>query len=212
MNIPSLSLVFFPWENWGRINGMRTFCAVCLRVIYGKSSLLIFLGGNTSKIRARRRSYPCGQRRYNANFDMCCDGKIVSRRGLRPACCRTQGYDAKFDMCCGGKIVSRSGLRPACCRTQGYDAKFDMCCGGKIVSRSGLRPACCRTQGYDAKFDMCCGGNIVSRSGLRPACCGTRGYDASFNSCCSGRVCWQFFRRVLHCLKVTVNSFVVDRE
>ena len=177
MNIPSLSLVFFPWENWGRINGMRTFCAVCLRVIYGKSSLLIFLCGSTSKIRARRSSYPCGQRRYNANLDMCC----------------------------GGKIVPRLGSRPACCGTQGHDANFNMCCGGKIVSRLGLRPACCGTQRYDANFDMCCGGNVVSRSGFRPACCGTRGYDASFNSCCSGQVCWQIFRRILDCLKMTVN-------
>ena len=152
MNIPSLSLVFFPWENWGRINGMRTFCAVCLRVIYGKSSLLIFLCGSTSKIRARRSSYPCGQRRYNANLDMCC--------------------------------------------------------GGKIVPRLGSRPACCGMQGHDANFDMCCGGNIVSRSGFRPACCGTRGYDVSFNSCCSGQVCWQIFRRILDCLKMTVNSHV----
>ena len=81
-----------------------------------------------------------------------------------------------------------------------------MCCGGKIVSRLGLRPACCGTQRYDANFDMCCGGNVVSRSGFRPACCGTRGYDASFNSCCSGQVCWQIFRRILDCLKMTVNS------
>ena len=34
-----------------------------------------------------------------------------------PACCGTRSYDARFRMCYGGIVVSRSGIRRACCGT-----------------------------------------------------------------------------------------------
>ncbi|KAJ7314320.1 hypothetical protein OS493_039355 [Desmophyllum pertusum] len=70
--------------------------------------------GMTTRERRFFRSV-CGGRRYNPTFRMCCNGNIVSKPGIRPACCGRSSYNPTFRMCCNGNIVSRPGIRPACC-------------------------------------------------------------------------------------------------
>jgi len=130
----------------------------------------------------------CRGRPYNPSFYMCCNGYLVRRTGLRPACCGRYPYDTTFYQCCGGNRVRKTGLRPACCGRYSYDATFYLCCSGNRVRKTGLRPACCGRYSYDATFYQCCGGNRVRKTGLRPACCRRYSYDATFYLCCNGRL------------------------
>ncbi|XP_059144500.1 uncharacterized protein LOC131931699 [Physella acuta] len=56
----------------------------------------------------------CGYQRYSPRTQICCQGQIIRRQGIKPSCCGTLTYDAVFNKCCTGVVTFRSPVEPDC--------------------------------------------------------------------------------------------------
>ncbi|KAK6175718.1 hypothetical protein SNE40_014114 [Patella caerulea] len=63
----------------------------------------------------RKVSGQCAGRSYVPRTHICCNGKIIRRQGMRPACCGDVVYDFVFDLCCEkNEVRPRTVGRPFC--------------------------------------------------------------------------------------------------
>ncbi|CAG5127757.1 unnamed protein product [Candidula unifasciata] len=56
----------------------------------------------------------CGKFKYNPRNQICCQGKVLRRHGVSPACCKGEAYDTVFNKCCNGIISVRTNGQSDC--------------------------------------------------------------------------------------------------
>ncbi|BFZ08833.1 hypothetical protein BsWGS_11872 [Bradybaena similaris] len=56
----------------------------------------------------------CGKFKYNPRNQICCEGKVLRRHGVSPACCKAEAYDTVFNKCCNGVISIRTNGKSDC--------------------------------------------------------------------------------------------------
>ncbi|CAL1532078.1 unnamed protein product [Lymnaea stagnalis] len=66
-------------------------------------------GGSAGRSNAR-----CGWQRYAPRTQICCQGQVLRRQGIKPSCCGTEAYDTVFNKCCNGVLSFRSPQDPDC--------------------------------------------------------------------------------------------------
>ncbi|GFR89133.1 galaxin [Elysia marginata] len=56
----------------------------------------------------------CGSSRYSPRSQICCQGRVQRRQGMKPSCCGRQSFDSAFSKCCDGIVSLRTSQQPEC--------------------------------------------------------------------------------------------------